>query len=35
VILTLLVAVGAVLLAVLGQALLAPNDNIRPHPHLG
>jgi hypothetical protein len=29
VILTLLVAVGAVLLAVLGQALLAPNDNIR------
>jgi hypothetical protein len=34
VILTLLVAVGAVLLAVLGQALLAPND-IRPHPYLG
>jgi len=30
VILTLLVAVGAVLLAVLGQALLVPNDNIRP-----
>jgi hypothetical protein len=29
VILTLLVAVSAVLLAVLGQALLAPNDNIR------
>jgi len=35
VILTLLVAVGAVLVAVLGQALLAPNDNIRPHPYLG
>jgi len=29
VILTLLVAVGAVLPAVLGQALLAPSDNIR------
>jgi hypothetical protein len=29
VILTLLVAVGAVLLAILGQALFAPNDNIR------
>jgi hypothetical protein len=35
VILTLLVAVGAVLLAVLGQALLAPNDSIGPHPYLG
>jgi len=35
VILTLLVAVGAVLLAVLRQALLAPNDNIRPYLHLG
>jgi hypothetical protein len=31
VILTLLVAAGAELLAVLGQALLAPHDNIRPH----
>jgi hypothetical protein len=29
VILTLLVAAGAVLLAVLGRALLAPNDDIR------
>jgi hypothetical protein len=29
-ILTLLVAAGAVLLAVLGRALLAPNDDIRP-----
>jgi hypothetical protein len=35
VILTLLVAVGAVLLAILGQAVLAPNDNNRPHPYLG
>jgi len=35
VILTLLVAVDAVLLAVLGQALLAPNDNIRPYLYLG
>ena len=29
-ILTLLVAAGAVLLAVIGRALLAPNDDIRP-----
>jgi hypothetical protein len=30
VILTLLVAAGAVLLAVVGRALLAPRDDIRP-----
>jgi len=29
VILTLLIAVGAVLLAVVGRALLAPNDDVR------
>jgi hypothetical protein len=30
VILTLLIAAGAVLLAVIGRALLAPNDDVKP-----